>query len=65
MQLRLGAVMVDAVSVWARRQRAGGAEDPGDHSEKTSQPQISEPSRVRWSRLGYSDAGGRLPDPRS
>lgn len=57
--------MVDAVSVWARRQRAGGAEDPGDHSGKTSQPQISEPSRVRWSRLGYSDAGGRLPDSRS
>lgn len=56
--------MVDAISVWARRQKVGGAGEPRDHSGKTSQPWISEPSRGMWP-LGYSNAGGKLPDPRS
>lgn len=57
--------MVDAVSVWARRQRVGRAGEPGNHSGKTSQSQVPEPSRGRWPRLGYSDAGERLPGPGS
>lgn len=57
--------MVAAVSVWARRQRVGGAGELGNHSGKTSQSQVPEPSRGKWPRLGYSDAEGRLPDPRS
>ena len=54
---------MDAASVWARRQEAGGGGDPKDSlcQEDSSAPDSGTLQR-EVPRLGYTDTGRRLPD---